>query len=83
MALIGKRRWRLMEEHESLWYKVLVARFGEEGRILRVDGEGGTMWWNNLININQGVGASVGRWIYIDYVCELGDGASFLFWLDP
>lgn len=50
---------------------------------LRVKVEGGSVWWNNLININQGVGAVVGRWIYDNYVCELGDGASFLLWWDP
>jgi len=32
---------------------------------------------NNLIIINQGVGAGVGRWIYDNSVFKLGDGDSF------
>lgn len=34
MVLLGKWWWwwwRLKEEHECLWYKVLSARYGEEG----------------------------------------------------
>jgi hypothetical protein len=33
----------------------------------------GSVWWSNLINIHQGVGAGVVRWIDDNYVCEVGD----------
>jgi len=33
-VLLGKWCWRLLEERSSLWYRVLVARYGEEdGRL--------------------------------------------------
>ena len=33
-TLLGKWCWRMLEERSSLWYRVLVARYGEEdGRL--------------------------------------------------
>lgn len=40
------------------------------------------MWWNDLINIRNGVGVGVRMWIDDNLRCELGDGASILFWWD-
>lgn len=31
IALLGKWVWRVLEERERLWYKVLCARYREEG----------------------------------------------------
>jgi hypothetical protein len=45
---------------------------------LCVQEEGSSMWWNNLININR-CWRGCGK---MD-LCELGDGALFLFWWDP
>jgi len=36
-ALLGKWCWRWLTEKESLWYRVLAAKYGEEGGRL-VDG---------------------------------------------
>lgn len=55
----------------------------ENDLILRVEGEGGSVWWRNLINISQDFGVGVGRWIDDNIVCEVGEGASILFWCDP
>lgn len=29
LSLLGKWRWRLLVEKEALWYKVIVAKYGE------------------------------------------------------
>jgi len=39
MALIGKCCWRLKEEQNSLWYRVLLVKFGEVGCMLHVGEE--------------------------------------------
>jgi len=31
LALLGKWSWRMMVDKEGLWYRVLKARYGEEG----------------------------------------------------
>ncbi|XP_024634413.1 uncharacterized protein [Medicago truncatula] len=38
IALLGKWCWRLLVERSSLWYRVLVARYGEEDGRLAVGG---------------------------------------------
>lgn len=37
-ALLGKWCWRMREERDLLWYKVLVARYGEIGGRIVVGG---------------------------------------------
>jgi len=65
----------------SLWYRVLSARFTEDGSILHAEGEGVSVWWSNLVKISHGVGTTVGRsWIDDNFVCELGGETSILFW---
>ena len=47
ILLLGKWVWRVLNEMENLWYKVLVARYGEEGGQLCFDGRRGSVWWDN------------------------------------
>jgi hypothetical protein len=37
-ALLGKWCWRMLVDKTSLWYKVLVARYGEEAGMLKAGG---------------------------------------------
>jgi hypothetical protein len=47
-ALLGKWCWRMLLERESLWFKVLSARYGmEEGR-LRGGGREASLWWRDV-----------------------------------
>lgn len=34
LALLGKWWWRILQERGNLWYRVLCARYGEEGAAL-------------------------------------------------
>jgi len=33
LSLMGKWCWRMLVEWEGLWYRVLKARYGEEGAV--------------------------------------------------
>jgi hypothetical protein len=55
LALIGKWCWRVLDERESFWYQVLSARYGEEqGRLCFVGGRG-SVWWQQLNGVVEGV----------------------------
>jgi len=47
-ALLGKWCWRLLVEKESLWYKVLSARYREEGGFLLDGGRHAPAWWRTM-----------------------------------
>jgi len=38
IALLGKWCWRMLIDRESLWYRGLVAHYGEDGGYLREGG---------------------------------------------
>ena len=50
-------------DNRSLWYKVLTARYGEVGgiNITVEEWRFNSVWWNNLINIKNGVDVGGGR----------------------
>jgi len=70
-------------ESRSLWYKVLVARYGEVGDSIVEGGRFNSVWWNNLITITRGIGVGLGRLIDDNIGRVVGDGNTTLFWWDP
>ncbi|KEH42584.1 transmembrane protein, putative [Medicago truncatula] len=69
VALVGKRCWRMLMELESLWYRVLKARYGEYGEVT-----GG--------RVREGFGEGVGRWFDNNIRREVGNRRNTLFWYD-
>jgi len=61
-----------LEEWDSLWYEVLIVRYGGLGSV----------WWRNIKRIRKGVGVGVGRGLIDNIRRVVGDGASTLFWND-
>lgn len=48
ISLLWKWRWRMLVDREGLWYRVLKARYGEEGGQLK-DGERDcSVWWRMM-----------------------------------
>jgi len=45
VALLGKWCWRLLEDRDSLWFRVLLARYGTDGGRLRGGGRQDSEWW--------------------------------------
>jgi len=62
----------MLEEWDSLWYEVLIVRYGGLGSV----------WWRNIKRIRKGVGVGVGRGLIDNIRRVVGDGASTLFWND-
>jgi len=47
-------------DKDGLWYRVLKARYGEEGGRLKEGGRDSSMWWRMLSKIRGGVSLGVG-----------------------
>jgi hypothetical protein len=66
-----------------MWYKVLCARYGDEGGRLCFGGRVGLVWWENLKKICLGTGLLNEGWLVDNINREVGNGVSTLFWCDP
>lgn len=75
-ALLAKWLWRFGQEHESLWRKVVVARFGVRSRweSREVRGHHGCGMWNSILAVKSVF------WESIRF--KLGDGENICFWQD-
>ena len=61
---------------ESLWFRVLSARYGlEEGR-LRGGGSYLSMWWRDIEVLSRE------EWFRDNVKCGVGNGESTMFWSD-
>jgi len=48
----------------SIWYKVLVAWYGEVGGRLNEGGRYNSLWWKELVGVVcRGTGLGVGSWL--------------------
>lgn len=74
LALLGKWRWRILHEKESLWCQVLMAKYGD-GISSKF-----SVWWKDLLL--SCVGPESGNWFENGLCWRLGDGADTSFWED-
>jgi hypothetical protein len=51
----------MLLDREGLWYRVLKARYGEEGRRLRARWSESSVWWWMVVGICEGAGLGVGH----------------------
>lgn len=70
-------------DREGLWYKVLVARYGEVDGQLCAGGRRDSYWWREVAKIRDGGEGFGGGWFRGSVVKKVGDGRNTLFWLDP
>jgi len=47
-------------DRDGFWYRVLVARYGEEAGRLEVGGRSVSSWWREIAKIRDGVGENEG-----------------------
>jgi len=78
VSLLGKWCWRMLGENDRLWYRVLKARYGEEGRRLKES----SSWWRMMCDIRNGVGLGVGSWFEDNIQRVVGGGRETYFWTD-
>ena len=81
-ALLGKCCWRMLVDRGGLWYRVLVARYGEKAGRLEVGGRSASSWWREVVKIRDGVGDAEGGWFAERVSKKVGDGTSTYFWYD-
>jgi len=60
ISLLGKWWWRMLVDRDDLWYRVLKARYGEEGGRLIEGGRDCSMWWRIMHSIRAGGGGGGG-----------------------
>jgi hypothetical protein len=60
-ALLGKRSWRLLVDKESLWFRVLSARYGVGGGQLRDCDRTTSLWWRDIAALREHVSRVVGN----------------------
>lgn len=72
----------MLEEMDSLWYKVLSTIYGEEEGRICTSRDSGLVWWQNIIGIREGVGVGVGNWLTDNSKPTVGSGTTTLFWKD-
>jgi len=82
IALLGKWCWRMLSDRGGLWYRVLVARYGEEAGRLEIGGRSASPWWREIVKIRDRVGEIDGGWFAERVSKVLGDGTNTFFWLD-
>jgi len=82
IALLGKWCWRMLVDKDGLWYRVLKARYGEEGGRLLDGGENRSAWWRMMCGIRIGVGLGMGNWFEDNVRRVVGGGNTTYFWLD-
>jgi len=76
VALLGKWCWRLLEERDSLWFRVLSARYDtDEGR-LRGGGREASEWWRVVHSLSRE------NWFGDHVSRRVGNGRTTLFWSD-
>ncbi|MCI17770.1 putative non-LTR retroelement reverse transcriptase related protein, partial [Trifolium medium] len=73
----------MLVDREGLWYRVLVARYGEERGRLREGRRRGSSWWREIVRIREGVGVLGGGWFGESVSRRVGDGLDTFFWTDP
>jgi len=83
LTLLGKWEWRICNEINSLWVKVLSSKYGEtNGRVNR-NGRHCSTWWRDLQIIDRGVWGIKTGWFAEKLSRKIGNGEETLFWLDP
>ncbi|GAU35782.1 hypothetical protein TSUD_56590 [Trifolium subterraneum] len=79
----GKWVWRCLAEGDSLWCRLLKAKYGQDraGRVMFSEGVGSS-WWRALNKVRSGQGLIDPRWLADNIVRQIGDGRTTSFWVD-
>jgi len=74
LALLGKWGWTMLEDTESLWFRVLLERYGVEGGRLKGGGREASLWWRDMHALCRDV------WFNAHVSRSVGNGKKTLFW---
>ncbi|KAK2369885.1 hypothetical protein QL285_082984 [Trifolium repens] len=72
----------MLADKTRLWYRVLVARYGEEAWRVTTGGRRSYSWWREITRIRDGVGEVAERgWFEEGVDRRVGNGIETFFWL--
>ncbi|GAU43492.1 hypothetical protein TSUD_92030 [Trifolium subterraneum] len=80
IALLGKWWWRLKNENDVLWHRVLVCRYGKS--LDKVNSKS-SIWWRDLNLVKKSPVQGGMDWFEENLVKVVGNGRNTLFWRDP
>ena len=72
----------MLTDRDGLWYRVLKARYDEEGGRFMERGQLSSRWWRTICEVKRGVGLGVDSCFDDNSSQVLGDGSSTYFWTD-
>jgi hypothetical protein len=72
----------MLVDKEGLWYRVLKARYREEGGRLKEGARDSSLWWRMQSRIRGGVGWGDGSWFEDNVRRVVGGGGTTFFWTD-
>jgi hypothetical protein len=73
----------MLVEKTGLWYRVLVARYGEEAWRVLVGGRRGSSWWREVSQIRHGgLEATRRGWVAEGVERRVGSGEETFYWPD-
>jgi hypothetical protein len=75
-ALLGKWCWRLLADRNSLWFRVMAARYGVEGSQLAEGGRSASSWWRIIATLRRE------EWFTYHVSYGVGNGKLTMFWSD-
>jgi len=84
LSLLAKWKWRLLQEDQPLWKRVLVDKYGDHVKGV-APGEGTrwprftSLWWRNLMSLEEGHGDN---WFTNRLRRKIGNGNNTSFWKD-
>lgn len=81
MALLGKWKWSMLQEDDTIWNRILVSKYGG-WRVLDLErvNQPESLWWRDL---KKSCGASaVGEWFNKGMKLKIGCWSRVNFWTD-
>ncbi|PNY15474.1 ribonuclease H [Trifolium pratense] len=80
IALLGKWWWRLKNEKDLLWCRVLLGRYGKDLGFVK---NKSSLWWRDLNDIANFKSQGRDRWFEDHLTKVVGNGRKTLFWNEP
>ncbi|XP_058776556.1 uncharacterized mitochondrial protein AtMg00310-like [Vicia villosa] len=83
LALLDKWKWRIFEDSNSIWYRMLKARYGDIKLQMMVEGgkhdnySSKFVWWADILSLEKRV---FGDFFANNCSFGIGDGYSTSFW---
>jgi hypothetical protein len=73
---------RAVVQSNIIWYRVIVAKYGEVAGRLAVGGRSGSAWWREVLRIRDGEGTVEEEWFAESIERRVGNGVNTFFWTD-